>query len=464
MSVASTGCQHADVEILSPWELLRKYVCRECGAVMTCACQQDIAELVLPHQAGWGVDPESREQVDVTAPLAPGVCHECRGTIPPAFPRHPHRGESSVIRRFYWYEIWTRSELRFIAWCRKQGLPLTRPDGASNVAHQQSVHASQYEQIRGQVLSEIRELHETAPRYDVSRISDAEVLAASNVAVRDIAARYIHPTIGGQVRVVELGESDPRLGVAVEEFAADVYRADGREVLFMESRPFHCLYGALMWLWVCDPTDERSRPAYFGGRHGTEATGSMVGTMLPEDFGSSNHAIRRAERLQEHLDMLPTTTDELLRFFDYQLEPSSTLRQYLWAYLGTDEARARTLIRVFGPARIRRILEFLAQSYWDRYLGWPDLLTWRVAPQWPTSREPDLSDGSEEDGDVLLVEVKSSKDRLTQDQRSWIRANAEHLQLPFEVAKVHRSERLEAANDSVPPRAIGYEAASRIDP
>ena len=162
--------------------------------------------------------------------------------------------------------------------------------------------------------------------------------------------------------------------------------------------------------------------------------------------------------------MLPTTTDELLRFFDYQLEPSSTLRQYLWAYLGTDEARARTLIRVFGPARIRRILEFLAQSYWDRYLGWPDLLTWRVAPQWPTSREPDLSDGSEEDGDVLLVEVKSSKDRLTQDQRSWIRANAEHLQLPFEVAKVHRSERLEAANDSVPPRAIGYEAASRIDP
>ncbi len=151
---------------------------------MTCACQQDIANLVLPHQAGWGVDPQSRERVRVTAPLAPSVCHECRGTIPPAFPRHPNRGESSVVRRFYWYELWTRSELRFIAWCRDRGLPLTGPDGSPNITHLQSVHESQYEQIRGHVLSELTALHETAPRYDVSRISDAEILEVSNVAVR----------------------------------------------------------------------------------------------------------------------------------------------------------------------------------------------------------------------------------------------------------------------------------------
>jgi len=250
---------------------------------------------------------------------------------------------------------------------------------------------------------------------------------------------------------VNIGESDPRRGVTVEQFAADAYRADGREVLFMESRPFHCLYGALMWLWVCDPSDERSRLAYFGGRHGTEATGSMVGILLPEDFGSPNHAIRRAERLQEHLDRLPTTSADLLWLYDDQLEPSAPLREYLWARLETDEERARVLIRVLGPVRVRRILEFLAQSYWDRYLGWPDLLTWRVAVQGPTSPELDPSDDSEPDGDVLLVEVKSSKDRLTDDQRSWFQANSVHLNLPVEVAKVHRTERLMVAVDSVPP-------------
>jgi hypothetical protein len=44
--------------------------------------------------------------------------------------------------------------------------------------------------------------------------------------------------------------------------------------------------------------------------------------------------------------------------------------------------------------------------------------------------------------DLLFSEVKSSGDRLSEDQRAWIKLNAEHLGLPFEIVKVHRSRRV----------------------
>lgn len=58
-----TGCAHSTVRLLNPWEPLRKYVCGDCDAIMTFACCVDIAIFVLPHQAGRGVDPDSKPAV-----------------------------------------------------------------------------------------------------------------------------------------------------------------------------------------------------------------------------------------------------------------------------------------------------------------------------------------------------------------------------------------------------------------
>ncbi|HVF04277.1 MAG TPA: hypothetical protein VNA20_05510 [Frankiaceae bacterium] len=48
------SCPHPSVVLLNQWELLRKFVCQGCGAVLTCACCRDLANYVLPHQAAWG--------------------------------------------------------------------------------------------------------------------------------------------------------------------------------------------------------------------------------------------------------------------------------------------------------------------------------------------------------------------------------------------------------------------------
>jgi len=125
---------------------------------------------------------------------------------------------------------------------------------------------------------------------------------------------------------------------------------------------------------------------------------------------------------------------------------------------------------VLGARTVKKLLAFLAENYWKRYLGWPDLLTWRagesdairvaeemagvnefVADSWDAHhlghQEPGVDGGGL--SDVLLAEVKSSSDRLSDDQRAWIRQNADTLKLPSEVVKVHRTGRLRIETDKL---------------
>lgn len=62
---------------------------------------------------------------------------------------------------------------------------------------------------------------------------------------------------------------------------------------------------------------------------------------------------------------------------------------------------------------------FLIQDYYHRYLGWPDILTFR-------------------DEQFFFAEIKSSNDKLRGDQKDWIRNNALYLKLPFKVYKIHK--------------------------
>lgn len=426
----SGGCGHLRVVLLNPWELLRKWVCEDCRAVMTCACSSDVAVHVLPHQAMRGVDPETRGRVAVTLPLEAGVCAECRGGPWPAWPKSPRRGAGSVIHRYYWHELWTRTQAGLLAWCREQGLPLLDNDGSPLLPRHARDHPGTVEAIEQDVLAGLRGEHDHAPRYAVERPSDANVLAAHRVEVEAVPAVYVDPS-PGKALVVAPGTMDPAHAVGVEEYVAALEHDRGRATMFLESRPVQCLWGALMWPWVQHPADDRLMPNGFGGRDGVDADErGMIWTLLPEDFGSPGHARRRADALDEHLAWLPDDTAGLLAVYDMSLDPSRALRQYLWAYTPDEESRGRTLVRVLGAARVKTVLRALAVDYWDRYLGWPDLLAWEEAPDGPAG--------------AGLIEVKSSGDRLSDDQRRWIALNDDVLGLPFRIVKVHRKGRLAA--------------------
>lgn len=424
----SASCPHHDRALLSPWELLRKYVCSNCGAVMTCACDREIAVYVLPHQADYGHSQWTREDVAVTEPLVPGLCFDCRGEAPPAYPKAEHRGSSSKVHRYYWHEIWKDTALGFLKWCQENNLPLFNDTGQDLFMHHERGHPEVYKAIHASVVARWKDRHKHNPRYDVTQPSDADVIKSCVVFVENLDACYLSPS-PGHVRVLQMNGTDPDAAVSVEEFVERRLREQGRQVMFCESRPVQALYGSLMWLWVQSPSDPRQRVCGVMGRDGVGADEhGVIWTLMPHDFGSPAHARRRSEELQAHLGMLPDDTKGLLWFYDFNQDPSRALRQYLWAYTEEDQQRGRKLIEVLGPARVKAIMRYLAEDYWGRYLGWPDLLSWRDGPKGPE--------------DVEFAEVKSSSDKLSDDQRSWIEGNHTQLHLPFRIAKVHRKQRL----------------------
>lgn len=311
-------------------------------------------------------------------------------------------------------------------------MPLLDGSGRPLIGEHGGTHPDTFAQIAKDVLAAVRAEHKVSPRYDTDRSSDQEILETHLVVTETIPACYLTPTVGGRTKVVPVGTDDPTVAVGVEEFVEAKLHSEGLSTLFCESRPFQCLFGTLLGTWVCSPADERGRTVAFGGRDGVGADhNDLIWCILPEDFGTANHALRRKDELDGHIARLPDTTPGLLRAYDELLEPSRPLRQYLWAYTADDEARARECLRVLGVEATRRIVRFLAEDYWARYLGWPDLLVWKETDDGPT--------------DPRFVEVKSSKDSLTDDQRQWIVGNSTVLRFPFRIAKVHRTETLDVA-------------------
>lgn len=140
---------------------------------------------------------------------------------------------------------------------------------------------------------------------------------------------------------------------------------------------------------------------------------------MSEDFGTRGYAARRAEAVEEHLASIPKEREELLWTFDYWVHHSVGLRQYLWAHRPEDVNRARQVISILPVDATFRVLRYLVADYWGRYTGWPDLL-------------------AHNDDEFFFAEVKSSKDKLREDQKSWIRGNSAELHLPFKLVKIHK--------------------------
>ena len=400
------ACPHTAVRLLSRHEIIRKYQCEDCGAVNACSCDESFARQFLPHQIDWAMDDETGLRVP-SGGFAVGLCNECRGLAPVPSPRADGYRAGGKVERYYWREIHMEWHRRLHSWCVAHGYE--RNSRERPVIEQSGI-------IRRAVVDETRVAAAAAPKYDMTERSAADVLVEAGVETIAMQGTYV--ANAEQATVLRDGET-----IDVEEYVRRELEDEGWSVIRCESRPFHALYGCLMWLWVQDPADPLNRVVVFGGRDGAETDSSgRVWTHLPEDFGHPNHVRRRAAALEEHLqDLLPDDTDELLWLFDYWLEPSSGLRAYLWAHDEDVTRSAIAIVQVIGAVVTKRILRFLAEDYWGRYVGWPDFLVHR-------------------ESDWFLAEVKSSRDRLSGAQKDWFDANGKYLGLPAKVIKVHRAK------------------------
>lgn len=374
---------------------------------MMCACEESFARLFLPHQLDQAVEIETQKRIPVTSGFQEGICNSCRGLPEEPHPKAEIYGRGSKIVRYYWREIFFETTERFASWAEANGYKDSRKA--------QSEFPDEFKRIRKAVIQEIKERHAISPKYEYQEESQDEVLKKYDVEVVRLEAEYAHHQERG-VRLHLKGKL-----VSPEEFVAAHYRIRGLSVLFMESRPLHALFGTLMFLLIQDLADPLVRMVGFGDRTAFEEgkQGARILTHLPEDFGSQGYAARRSESIEAHLATFPRDADELIGLFDYWTGPSSPFRQYLWAHRIDDVEKARQLLAILPVDVVVSILRYLVGHYWGRYLGWPDLLVYN------------------EHG-FFFAEVKSSRDKLSENQKNWIRGNSEALGLPFKLVKIHR--------------------------
>jgi hypothetical protein len=375
---------------------------------MMCACDEAIARKHLLHQLDKGVELKTQERVPVTLGFQPNICRACRGLPLKGHPMAKIFGRTSKIRRYYWRELQFETLDRFAAWCES-------PDAAGRT-YEEKQHA--HDQIEAAVLEELKTLHATSPKYNFREPSQSEIIHKCQVEVIDLRATYLRSSEGQASFPLDGVES-----CGAEEFVARHFERQGYDAIKLESIPFHVLFGVFMWLVIQDPLDPRVRVVSFGDRRAFERreAGELIWALLPEDFGTSGYGKRRRRTVANHLAGVLEDRGKLQDLFDCWLSPSEKLRQYLWAYQEESIRKARHVIDILPPTVVKSILGYLTQNYWGRYLGWPDLLLHRES-EW------------------FFAEVKSSGDKLSDDQKRWIKDNHRYLHLPFKFVKLHKSK------------------------
>lgn len=399
-------CEHQTAECLNPYELIRKYRCLDCGEVMMCDCDEEIGRAVLPHQLGFATELESQQQVKVTLGFQPRICRECRGLDPIAHPKAEIYGISSKIRRYYWREIFMETSRRFMDWASASGY--------SDLQLARRENQGRYEEIEAEALMHIKKLHKEDPKYEYEEKSQSQVISEQDVEVVDLKGTYTRAEDGSLVI-----ERDDTL-LSPEQFVMKFLEEQGYSSIYAESIPFHVLFGVLMWPLIQDPADTKLQLRGFGKRDATAAgREEVINTLLPPDFGAPGYFTRRKPAIEKHLNELPRRREQLLRLFDDWLPHSADLRQYLWAHEPEKIQVARRLLAILSPAEIVSTLDYLVADYWRRYLGWPDLLAFA-------------------DDEHMFVEVKSTNDRLSEDQKRWIEDNSTYLHFPFKLVKIRK--------------------------
>lgn len=397
-------CLHSTVRCLNEFELIRKYRCESCGAVMMCACDESVGRKFLALQLEFGVELDTKRQVRVTAGFQPKVCEECRGLPLTPHPKSASPGRTSKIARYYWRELAFETLKRFDVWAQTRG-PCTRTPAEDTEIKNK---------IRRDVLEELKSLHETAPKYTFSKTRTPEIIDKYGVEVVPLKGTYVNSHTKKRAIIMDSAGS-----CSVEEYACRHFRSQGYGAVIIENQPIRVLFGVYMSPVIQDVTDPRTRTVGISDRRPSDgaARGKISWIVLPEDFGTQGYGVRRAEAIRKHLSAMICEPRELQRLFDLWLGPSEDLRQYLSGDQIDQVRVSRQLINILPAVAIIEILQYLIEDYWGRRAGWPDLLVYR---------------GNE----FFFAEVKSAADKLGERQERWIRDNHERLRFPFKLVEV----------------------------
>ena len=373
------ACEHPEWRLLQPWEYIRKYECVRCGAIAICACDEEFGAR-LPHQLDT-VRPSDRptERLPVTHGFLSGVCPTCRGEPEPLYPKADGYGSPSVLARHYWREIAKEAYLSF------DGAGFPTPD-AWRAARER-----------------VKLLHKQNPKYDLGEHDRGSPPVDLDIIRMD--ADYVRCDDG-----VGRWEHDGAI-LRVEDLVRERLHGDEWCVITCERRLPAALFGTFMGLVMQDIADPQCTPMMFGRR---DRSGEQVWISMPMDHHQPAWFLRRGPAIKKHIEEL----EDWEFLLNYWWDAFADYRDYLWA--GHDEYKEllEWLIELERD-KVKPLLLYLAEDYWGRYTGWPDLLARR--------------------GDELrFFEVKSPNDRFSEDQIRWLNDNEDRLGFSVSIVRVKK--------------------------
>ena len=167
-------CEHLSVRCLNHYELIRKYECRRCGAVMMCKCDEKIGRRFRAHQLGHTTDSDTGRRIAIKAEFRRGVCEECRGLTPEPHPKAEIHGNTTKIKRYYWRELAFREMELFGEWADRHGVSIDDKGEEAKSAR---------ESAKRQALVDIKRRHAESPKYTFREESQSDVIRACAVTV-----------------------------------------------------------------------------------------------------------------------------------------------------------------------------------------------------------------------------------------------------------------------------------------
>lgn len=400
-------CKHGKVEIVNWYELVPKYRCLECGAILICECERTRSARLLPHQTRQAGGPGFR-RVPVDE-FGLNICHHCRGKVLPPAPRAKLPGQKGKVQRFYWREINRTYYEKVAAWLDECDLDL-------DLLEFQKQHPKEAALLKKESLCYWQEVHQKDPLYNTKERDQQTFLEGTPIPILEITAPYevvIAPN-GHRLGRFRLEEGDL---VSVEGYARHYYKKEGWQPHDCERRLIATLCAVYMSPVYQDPTDERLMTGYRASTHPASREGNphVIAVSMPDDFGQPSNFQRRHRAYEKRLKELVNVTDPM-KEFDRLIGFSAPIRDYLEVH-ETEINLARIALFVIPFPVVRSMLEWAIQHFWSRQHGWPDLLLVR-------------------DGAYKFAEVKSQNDRLSQEQMQWFSWATLEAQIPCEVLMV----------------------------
>ena len=404
-------CDHKHLRCLNHYDYFRKYLCNECGKVLMCECEKELSITFLPHQTTDALESGTRKRYKVSG-FEPNLCAECRGVKEEPHPRAAIWGQKGKVERFYWREIFKTYCEEALKWGTKTGINFR------SIMDFEAHHAEKSKELKREAKKHWQDIHKRSPKYDILERTEASFLSKIKIPINEIKAKYIKEEKDGQ----NIGKWIDQSGQhsSAEEISKQHYEALGYDVRKCERKLISMLVGTFLYTVIQGPDDPRNRIVFRGSTRGwtpKNRNTPNINFLLPEDFGSNEYYKRREKAFNDWFEVLDNT--DLLGDFEMLLEPSTTLRDYLWVNDDSAVELARWALRIIPQEHIMNFLKWSIQDFWSRQPGWPDFLAYKNV-------------------EYLFIEVKSPLDELSLEQMNWFEFAIE-TNIPCEICRIKKA-------------------------